>query len=308
MHFEQLLVPLHLGHLTQMIVTGLVMGISCRMSMMRTDYRQYPTYPHGKIIHMALGVIASALGAVAVPALLQQNFTAITFLTVAAQQFRDVRNMERQMLENIDTMELVPRGVTFIEGIAMVFESRNYLVIVTAFFSSLITNWWGPLGGALTGIIVILVLIRYASGINISHIAEVCPGTVRFEGPLLYVDDVVIMNVALKQSQKLILEHGLGILLKPYNADGATTLAHLGQRQSIEHNLAVILGVYRDSGNPSLVPLAKRNLNTGDLAIFALPMERNMDKAVEIVKLSPVLENSVRKPLKAKVKPKRHRA
>ena len=26
-----------------------------RLLMLRTDYRQYPTYPHGRIIHISLG-------------------------------------------------------------------------------------------------------------------------------------------------------------------------------------------------------------------------------------------------------------
>src|SRR4051812_48635812 len=103
------------------ILIGTICGMACRLFMMRTDYRQYPTYPHGRIVHLGLGVIASGLGSVLVATLLQKNYTAVTFLTLAASQFRDVRNMERQMLTNIDSMELVPRGVTYIEGIAMAF-------------------------------------------------------------------------------------------------------------------------------------------------------------------------------------------
>ena len=57
-----------------------------------------------------LGVIAAALGAVAVPAMYKKDFTAITFLTLAAQQFRDVRKMERDTLTQIDSMELVSSG------------------------------------------------------------------------------------------------------------------------------------------------------------------------------------------------------
>ncbi len=71
---------------------GVLFGVAARFTMLRTDYRQYPTYPHGKIIHLSLGVIAAGvLGAVAVPSLLEKNYTAITFLAMAAQQFRDVR-------------------------------------------------------------------------------------------------------------------------------------------------------------------------------------------------------------------------
>src|SRR5690349_2197010 len=114
------------------VLLGIVFGIVSRLLMLTTDYRQYPTYPHGRIIHISLGVIAAALGAVAVPALYNKDYTAITFLSLAAQQFRDVRKMERDTLTKIDELELVSRGSTYIEGIAMVFEGRNYLVIMTA--------------------------------------------------------------------------------------------------------------------------------------------------------------------------------
>ena len=86
---------------TQAVIAGLVVGFLARLRMLRTDYRQYPTYPHGHVIHLSLGLIAAALGSVAVPALLDRNYTAVTFLTLAAQQFREVRNMERETLVEI---------------------------------------------------------------------------------------------------------------------------------------------------------------------------------------------------------------
>ena len=93
------------------IIFGIVIGTLSRMLMLRTDYRQYPTYLHGKIIHTALGFIAASLGTLAVPSILEQDFTAVTFLTIAASQFREVRNMERNTLEQLDSFELVPRGL-----------------------------------------------------------------------------------------------------------------------------------------------------------------------------------------------------
>src|SRR5699024_7034777 len=111
------------------IVIGLLFGIIARVVTLRTDYRQYPTYPHGKVIHVSLGIIAAGLGALVVPALMNKEYTAVTFLALAAQQFREVRKMERETLTKIDDLELVPRGTAYIEGIAMVFEGRNYLVI-----------------------------------------------------------------------------------------------------------------------------------------------------------------------------------
>lgn len=118
------------------IIAGVIAGIATRLYMLKTDYRQYPTYVHGKVIHIALGLIAAGLGAIIMPALLQEEFTAITFLTLAATQFRDVRNMERNTLTQMDSYELVSRGSTYIEGIAIAFESRNYIVIFTALLTT----------------------------------------------------------------------------------------------------------------------------------------------------------------------------
>ena len=43
---------------TYPILFGIIIGLLTRIYMLRTDYRQYPTYLHGKIIHIALGFIA----------------------------------------------------------------------------------------------------------------------------------------------------------------------------------------------------------------------------------------------------------
>ena len=43
-----------------------------------------------------LRFIAAGLGAVSIPAIAKPDYVAVTFLVLAAQQFRDVRNMERK--------------------------------------------------------------------------------------------------------------------------------------------------------------------------------------------------------------------
>lgn len=283
------------------IVMGVVFGIAARLTMLRTDYRQYPTYPHGKIIHLSLGVIAAGLGAVAVPSLLEKNYTAITFLAMAAQQFRDVRNMERQTLSKIDSMELVPRGSTYIEGIAMVFEGRNYLVIFTAFttaFFSIIVPWyWGFVAGAAA----MTITQYFKTGKNLAHIADVSVGHVRLDGPNLFVDDIYIMNVGLQDTQNVIRERALGLVFTPKNKNARVTLANPGQRQAILHDVSTIMGVYRDEGEPSLVPLAKLDMKDGRLAVLILPQEQDAEKARRVALRSPILESAVRMPSEADV-------
>ncbi|MDN5366405.1 MAG: uncharacterized protein PWP44_1611, partial [Thermacetogenium sp.] len=57
------------------VIIGLVAGVLARIFMLRVDYRQYPTYPHDVITHLALGFIAALIGAVLIPALLSKEYT-----------------------------------------------------------------------------------------------------------------------------------------------------------------------------------------------------------------------------------------
>ncbi len=278
------------------VIFGIATGTLARILMLRTDYRQYPTYLHGKIVHVALGFIAAALGTLAVPSILEQEFTAVTFLTIAASQFREVRNMERNTLEQLDHFELVPRGNTYIEGIAIAFESRNYLVIFTSLISTLVyvlLNFWAALVAATAAIILSKT---FMSGGRLKDIVDIEYVEPRFEGAGLYVDNIYIMNIGLPERQKEVLKYGMGFILKPKNFDARTTIANLGQRQAILHDISTALGVYRDSGTPALVPLAKRDLNDGRMGIFVLPQDRDIDKAIRVIANVPILENAIRMP------------
>jgi hypothetical protein len=253
------------------------------------------------VIHLALGVIAAALGAVAVPAFFNKDYTAITFLALAAQQFRDVRKMERDTLSKLDEQELVPRGSTYIEGIAMVFEGRNYLVIMSAFITSLASiaiSW--PFGVA-AGLFSLLASRLLRSGKTISHIADVEIAPLIMEGPNLKVGDIYIMNIGLKTNREIIMNRGLGLILSPRNPNGKATLSNIGQRQAILYDLSTMLGVFRDTGEPALVPLAKLDMQDGRLGVFLLPHDRDPDRAKETARRVPILESAVRMPTEAPV-------
>lgn len=282
---------------TWSVIIGVVAGFVTRLIMLRTDYRQYPTYPHGYVIHLSLGLIAAGMGAVAVPALLDRNYTAITFLALAAQQFREVRNMERETMTKLDNMELVPRGSSYIEGIAMVFEGRNYLVIFSSFITSLavlISHHW--YGGVIAGVVMAFVGTRLRSGKFLREIADIRIGTLRWEGANLFVDDIQLMNVGLKEDRKRIQQHGVGVVIRPLSANGMVTLANMGQRQAILHDVSATLGVFRDTGEPGLVPIAKRKLEDGRVGILVLPQEKDEQKVLDTVGCVPVLESAVRMP------------
>ncbi|MEH6987225.1 YIEGIA family protein [Cytobacillus firmus] len=281
---------------TYPILFGLATGTLTRIYMLRTDYRQYPTYLHGKIIHVALGFIAAGLGTVAIPSIMEEDFTAITFLTLAASQFREVRNMERNTLTELDSYEMVPRGKTYIEGVAIAFESRNYLVIFTSLLSTLgylLFNIWGGLAAA---VLAILICTKLMSGGRLKDIVDVEFVEPRFDGAGLYVDNIYIMNIGLPERQAEVLRYGMGFILNPKNFNARSTIANLGQRQAILHDVSTALGVYRDSGTPALVPLAKRDLDDGRVGVFVLPQEKDINKALKVIEAVPTLENAIRMP------------
>ncbi len=286
-----------MGQYTLPVLLGILFGFVGRVVLLKSDYRHYPTHPHGMIIHLTLGFIAASLGSIAVPAIMEREYTAVTFLAVAAQHFREVRNMERETLTRMDQMELVSRGTTYIEGIAMTFEGRNYMAILIALLTTVVTTlsqrWWL---GVLVALGSIAAALYLKSGKELGSIAEIRPARIRIEGADLYVDDIHIMNVGLEISRELIMKQGLGLILKPKSIDSVVTLSNLGQRQAILHDLAMGLGVYRDDDKPSLVPLTRRDLNDGRIAIFFLPQIKDMEEAIDILQRVPVLENAVRVP------------
>ncbi|MGG3574965.1 YIEGIA family protein [Bacillus gobiensis] len=276
------------------IILGTVAGVVTRIIMLRTDYRQYPSHLHGKIIHIALGLIAAGLGSIILPALLREEFTAITFLTLAASQFRDVRNMERNTLTQLDSYELVSRGSTYIEGIAIAFESRNYLVIFTSLLTTaayIFISVWAAVGIAL---ICFLCAVKLMSGATLKKIVEIKYEKPHFKDSGLYIDNIYIMNIGLPEKQELILKYGMGFILTPKNFNAKTTIANLGQRQAILFDVSTVLGIYRDSGEPSLSPLAKRDLEDGRVGIFVLPQVQEIDEAIKVIEDVPTLENAIR--------------
>lgn len=146
---------------------------------------------------------------------MEEDFTAITFLTLAASQFREVRNMERNTLTELDSYEMVPRGKTYIEGVAIAFESRNYLVIFTSLLSTLgflLFNIWGGL--AVAGL-AIMISMKLMSGGKLKDIVDIEFVEPRFDGAGLYVDNIYIMNIGLPERQEEVLRYGMGFILNP---------------------------------------------------------------------------------------------
>ncbi len=283
------------------ILLGFSAGVVARFCMLRSDYRNYPSYPHGYIIHLSLGAIAAILAALAVPALLEEELTAVTFLVLCAQQFRDIRSMERETLLHLEDQALVPRGADYIEGIAKVFESRNYLVMLVALIVSgtvVVADWRVGLVAAVLLVGISLLCMR---GSYIGDLAHIQAGTLHFDKSLLYVDDIVLMNVGDPSAREKILQEGVGIVLQPYNADGRAVLNSLGQRQAILHDVSILAGNQLDVGEQEWTPMARKNMSTGVLGMFILPNQKDLDGIIAAVKRTPVLESAAQKPLSSAI-------
>ncbi|SHJ56992.1 YIEGIA family protein [Tepidibacter formicigenes] len=285
-----------------LITSSFIMGIIGRFYMMRLDYRQYPTYPQGFVSHITLGMIAAALGAVAVPALAEKEFSAVTFLALAAQQFRDVRNMERQSLDNIESTELVPRGTAYIEDIAKAFEARNYMAILTALATGTtfyacsnifkLNNIISTIASVLAGIIVATFLKIVLTRDKIGEIADVVPAKISFDGPLLMVNNVVIMNIGLSSSKERYLKEGLAVEIIPKDSNNIGILSNVGQRQAIAHNACVQLGIKKDVDEPDFTPIVRRNPKNESVVMPIIPVKKDESLLIEIIKNTPVIESA----------------
>jgi uncharacterized protein len=289
------------------IVVSIVIGTISRAYLMKIDYRQYPSYPQGYVSHLALGLIAASLGSVAVPALIEKQYAAVTFLAMAAQQFRDVRNMERQSLDNIEPTELIPRGIAYIEDIAKAFEARNYITMLTSLTASVfgfILRFQFKLSlpisliGSIvaTWMLVMWLKKKFVVKVTLGDMAEIKERKIEFNGPLLTINKTTIMNVGLEASREIYLSEGLAVEIIPTDKNALATLANMGQRQAVQHNVAVQIGIKKDMDEPDFTPLIRRNPENGNLVMAVIPIEKDMEKLINIIKSTPILESSRRKP------------
>ena len=249
------------------IVVGIAAGFLGRLLTLRIDYRFYPTYPHAYMTHLALGFIAAGLGAVAIPAIAKPDYVAVTFLALAAQQFRDIRSMERDTLNKLEESKMIPRGPDYIEGIARVFEARNYLAIFTAMLSSAVAYWLAWEYAIVAAFFCMLISAKLMGGSCIGEIAKLEKGKISFDGSILKVNDVIIMNVGL-------------------------TLDAPGQRMAIIHDVVSILGSKVDMAESELQPLARKHSDKGYLALFLVANEPDLEYLMEIIKKVPVIEST----------------
>jgi len=276
-----------------LIVTGIVMGTAARIITLKVDFRQVPTYPSAYFNNIVLGLIASALGAIAIPAILDKNYASVTFLTVAVQQFREVRKAERDSLEKLEHSEYIQRGAAYIDGISKTFESRSYISLVTALFTVLamkLVNFPQPLiniaVGVLAGLLVIFFCHRFTKGRTMETICTVRQGKIEVRGSELYVDDMFVTNyLGADRSRETFLKEGIAVVLEPKNDACRITLENYGQRQAVLFEAVRALGVKR-------YKFMRRNFATGKVILAFVPILNNPEQLIRAVRNTPILENS----------------
>lgn len=276
-----------------LIVTATILGALSRLLTLKEDYRQYPSYPNGYLIHLLTGFVAAALGAVSIPALMTKNFVAVTFLTVAIQQFRDVRKMERDSLKDLENTEFTYRGDAYIDGISKTFEARNYFALIVAFVSGLaiqlINNdnvWINVASGAVVGMIVHLILKRFSKGKTVGDIATVKEGKIEIKGSELFVDGIFVSNqLGSENSQELFKNEGMAVVIHPNEPQYRITLDNFGQRQAIIFEATRAVGVKR-------YHFTRKDFEKGRVVITLVPILQDLNKFIETVKNTPLLESA----------------
>jgi hypothetical protein len=275
------------------ITTGVIIGTIARMITLTVDFRQIPSYPTAYFNNIFLGFVASTLGAVAIPALLAGDFVSITFLTVAVQQFRDIRISERDSLGELEHTEYTQRGKAYIDGISKTFESRNYISLISSLAAVLTMELIGKqnmiltvFGGAIAGFVVMILIYRFTKGKTVGDICSIHPGNIEVRGSELYVDGMFVTNyLGTDRSRELFLKEGIAIVLIPKSPSNRITLENYGQRQAILFEAVRVLGVRR-------YKFTRRNFSDGKVIIAFVPIVHDMDKLIKAVRHTPILENS----------------
>jgi len=276
-----------------LILTGIVVGTVARIITLVTDYRQIPSVPNGVFSNLVAGFVAAALGAVAIPAIIAKDFTAITFLALAIQHFRDIRKMEKDSLESLEKTDLTKRGAAYIDGISKTYEARNYISLMSALMSVFLMKLSGidniPLKiitGFVSGIIVVYIIKYLTDGKHVGDICNVKQGEITVEGSELYVDGMYVTSVlGLDRSRERMLKEGLAVVLEPKDPIFRLTLDNYGQRQAILYEAVRALGIKR-------YHFTRKNYQTGKIIVALVPLVRDIELFKKAVQNTPILENS----------------
>lgn len=279
-----------------------LLGTICRLFVLRISDKQYPTRPQDYIEQIIMAGLTSALGAIALPALMDKEFSALTFLAVGIQQFQGLSKQEKITLNNIDEYELVPKGRAYIEEIASTYEVRSYVSLFAALCSSigyiLVAKRFGEniiicsSIATILAVIVGLVFRRILRRNSINDIADIKEAKIYFEGPIMKVNDVVITNIGLKNTRQKFLKDGIALEIIPKNKNNFGVINDLGQRDAIIHNIFIHMGIDKDVDEHDIVSTSKVNLKTNSVLIVFMPILNDIKLIKQVAGSTPILESA----------------
>ncbi|WP_096435117.1 YIEGIA domain-containing protein [Alteribacter populi] len=282
-----------------LIITATAIGTLVRILLINLDYRQYPNYPNGYLIHVITGALASALGAFIIPTLMTKDFTAVTFLGLAIQQFREVRKTERDSLLDLEGDEFTKRGDAYIDGISKIFEARNYIALLVSFITALtiqlfevlldVATWIEVVCGSIVGFTLFYLLKRYTARQKVRDIANVTEGKIEIKGSDLYVDDMLTTNlIGREEAKNWFAEEGLAAVIHPIHDHFLIPLQNNGQRQ------AILFEATRRLGQKKIY--SYQNPENGKIIIAMVPIINNFDLLKETILITPLLETVKKSP------------
>lgn len=281
-------------------IVALFIGILCRGLVLRVTDKQYPTRPQDYLEQIIVSGLAASLGAIAFPALIDKEFSALTFFAVAIQQFQGISQEEKITIENIDNAEVVPKGAAYIEEISSTYESRSYISLFSSLVASVIYLYFARaykfgflpctilaiIGGAIVG----LIFKRYLRRRSIGDIADVVEAKINFDGPIFKVNDVYISNIGLDATKDRYINEGIAVEIIPKDIKAYGIISDLGQRQAILHNLYIHFGINKDVDEKDILAITKMDFEKNTLVIPYLPLVKDIDELIKVVKSAPILE------------------
>ncbi|MFR3072587.1 MAG: YIEGIA domain-containing protein [Paeniclostridium sp.] len=281
---------------------ALILGVLSRLIVLRLVNKQQPTQPQDYIEQLILSFIASALGAVAFPALLDKEFSALTFLAIGIQQFQEVASEEEITLSNLENTELISKGTTYIHEISKEYEVRNFLSIFSSLAASitfiLCNNKLNfnfimcVISSAIATIIVGYIFKKILSNKSLEDIVDVNVVPIEFKGPLMLVDGVAITNIGLEDSRKKYLKKGIGFKVIPKDMVSAGIIGDPAQQQAMIHNVYLHMGIDRDVDEPEFIPIARTNPKDGSVNFGFIPLVKDINLTVEAIKSTPILDSA----------------
>lgn len=281
-------------------IVAMMLGIFCRIIVLRMKDKQYPSKPQDFLEQLIISALSSSLGAVAFPALLDKEFSALTFFAVGIQQFQGLSKQERITIENIDKSEIVPKGVGYIEDICSTYESRSYISLISSLVASVCfirgykVHNLGYLGATVLAIIgafiVGLIFRRYLRRHSVGDFAEVIPAKLSFDGANLKVNDIFIENIGLKDTRQRYIDTGLAVEIKPRDMVGFGVLSDESQRQAILHNIFINLGIDKDVDEKDILSISRLDMKNKSIVIPYIPLKKDLGELIRVVKSTPIVE------------------